>query len=105
ALPLPADPLALFLVPAPPAMPQKEPLPAPGRAPVSHVEVRDAVGQRGEEVLVAGRRLLARIRPVREEGEVEMAFGTREMVHPEALELLLDAGLPCEQRGHDDQCP
>ena len=86
-------------------MQQKEPLPATGRTPVPQVEVRDAVGERGKEILVAGHPLIGRVRPVREEGKVEMAFGIRKIVHLEPLELPFDVGLAREQRGHDDQGP
>ena len=62
AFPLPADPLAFPLVPETPTVQQKEPFPASGRTLVPCIETVDAVGQRGNELLVAGH-ALARARP------------------------------------------
>ena len=105
AFSLPPDPLALLLVPETPTMQQKESLPAAGRTPVPRVEARDAVGQRGQEILVTGHPLIGRVRPIRKEAKVEMASGIREIVDLEPLERPLDVGLTREQRGHDDQGP
>ena len=84
-------------------MQQKEPFPASGRALVPCIETVDAVGQRGNELLVAGHALAGRVRPVGQEGKVEMAFRIGKVVHLESFELLLDVGVVREQRRHGDQ--
>ena len=83
-------------------MQQKEPLPASGRTSVALVEARDAVGQCGGEGVLDGHVLAERVRPVGQEGEMEMAFGISQVVHLEPLELLLDISPVRDQRGDDD---
>src|SRR5213594_2689340 len=86
-------------------MQQKKPLPAAGRDSIARIEALDAVGERGEEILVAGHPFVRRVRPVREEGKVEMTSGIRQIVHLEPLDLPLDVGQTREQRGYDDEGP
>ena len=102
ALPLPADPLAFLLVPETPAVQQQEARPASGRTLVACVETLDALGQRGNELVVAGHALAGRVRPVGQQGKVEMTFGIGQVVHLESFELLLEVGEAREQRGHGD---
>jgi hypothetical protein len=105
SFPLPADPLAFPLVPETPAVQQEEPRPASGRALVPRIEMVDAVGQLGNEFLVAGHALAGCVRPIGEESEVEMALRIGKVVHFEAFELLLEVGSIREQRGHGDHGP
>jgi hypothetical protein len=104
-LSLPADPFAFLRVPEPPPVQQQETLSAIGRGPVSRVELRDAVGQRGEKLLVARHPLGGGVRPVREQGEVEVAFGIGQIVHQDPLELTLDVLLTREHGRHGDHRP
>jgi hypothetical protein len=103
SFPLPADPLAFQLVPETSAVQQEEACPAAGRSFVAHVETLDPLGQCGDQRLVAGHVFGGCVRPVGQEGEVEMALGVGQIVHFETLELLLEVGEAREQRGHGNQ--
>jgi hypothetical protein len=103
SLPLPADPLAFLLIPEASTMQQDKPAPASGRSLVSLVEARDAVGQRGEQIFVAGHALAGRVPPVAQQGKVEMAFGICQVVHLEPLDLLIDVVGAREQHRHHNQ--
>jgi hypothetical protein len=81
---------------------QEKPFPASGRTLVPCIETLDAVGERGDEFLVAGHALARRVRPVGQQGKVEMAFWIGQVVHLESFELLLDVGVAREQRRHGD---
>ena len=76
--------------------------PSSGRSLVDVIEARDPVDQGGEELVVSGTMFTARVRPVGEQGEVEVSFGVSQEVHLEPLELLIDVGQAGEKRRHDD---
>ena len=103
SLSFPADPLAFLLVPETPAMQQEETAPSSRWTLVFLVEASDAVGQRGEEILVTGHVLAGCVRPVAQEGKMEIAFGICQVVDFEPLDLLFDVVVAREQHRHDDQ--
>ncbi len=89
ALPLPADPRAFALVPHAAAVREEESRTAARRGAVSRVETRDALARRRENGVVAGRLLAGRIVEVGDERVVHIAFGVRDEVHFEPLDLFL----------------
>ena len=103
ALPLPAHPRALDLVPAALAVEEEE-LIAEGVA-VAAVERGDGLAAGGEGGGVAVRVLGGRVGEVGEEGEAEVGVGVGEGVDLEPLRLPLRALRRADERGDHDERP
>ena len=102
ALALPADPLALRLVPDTAPVEQQEAL-AVGHRPVALVQSRNAVARFTEQFVIVRHALALGVHPVAEQREAEVAVGARQVVDLEAFDLLGDAGARRQHRGHDQQ--
>jgi hypothetical protein len=101
ALAFPADPLALPVVPDPPAMEQEESV-AIRCGSMASIQPRNRRGSRGEEILVSGRTLRVAVRPVREQSETKIVVGARQRVNFEPVGLLLDLRSRRQEGGHDE---
>ena len=104
ALALPPHPRALARVPHAPAMEEQESLGAPLRA-MKPVETSDSLARGGERLLVPRLVLARRIRPVGEQREAKIAVRIRQIVHFQALDLLVHCSRVTQHRRHDDHRP
>ncbi len=102
ALALPADPLAFALVPEPAPVQQQEAIAVGGRR-VPLIQPRDSSARGREQRVVAGLALGGGVRPVREQREADVAVRSRQVMHFESLDLLLDLRTRGQQRGHHDE--
>jgi hypothetical protein len=102
AFALPPDPFAFAFIPDASAMEQEEAL-AIRRRFVAEVEARDSRACRREQLVVAWRDLGDGVCPVREQSEADVATRSRQVMHFESLDLLLDFRAGREERGHHDQ--
>ena len=103
ALPLPAHPQALALVPAASAVEEQEAVAAVGRRTVQRVQARDPRGRRGEDRLVVRQRLARRIDPIREQREAQLLVRVGEEVQLELVDQRLGVGFAREQGGDHHQ--
>ena len=102
ALALPADPAPLAFVPDPPTMQQEEPR-AGGRGPVTSIEASMPSRATCNQFRVALCSLDVRVGPIRQQREVQIAFGTRQMMDLEPLDLLRDVFGRRQERRHGDK--
>src|SRR6185503_6922018 len=102
ALALPADPQLLAFVPDPSAMEQQEPV-AAGRRRVPAVQAGNGFDSDLQQRVVAFGRLACRIRPVREQSELNVPADTCEMMDFQSLDLLGDGFGPGQKSGHHYQ--
>ena len=72
------------------------------RRAVAPIQLRDAVGRGAQKLIVAGCRLGCGVRPVGQQGKAEVAVLTRQVVHLEAFDLLVDRRSRRQQRRNDD---
>src|SRR5260221_12499001 len=89
ALALPADPFPLALVPHPAGMEKNEGIAVGGRL-IAPVQALDGGNSSGEQLLIARRRFVHRIRPVGEQRVTEITVEAGKMMDLEPLDLLLD---------------
>jgi len=101
AFAFPPDPALLAFVPDSPAMEQKEAVPR-RRGSMAAIQGGNACGGRLQKLFVTGYGLGRGICPVREQGEIELAFRTREVVNLQALDLLFESGLRREENRDGD---
>src|SRR2546425_10892240 len=73
ALAFPPDPPPLPVVPDPPAMEQQEAVPA-GTLSITAIQAGDARGGRREERVISWNGLGRGVRPVRQQGEMQLVF-------------------------------
>ncbi len=104
ALALPADPLSFPGGPDAAAVEEQEAR-AAGSGAVAAVQVGDARRRHGEQLVVVRPALRNRVHPIREEGEMELVVRIRQVVHFQALNLLLDGGACRQQHRHGHQRP
>ena len=102
ALALPSHPHAFSRVPDALAMEQQKSRAGRPRL-VTLIQTRHSRLRSRQQIVVAGRRFVYRIDPIRQQREVQLAVRTRQIVHLEALDLLVDLGVRGQQRRHDDQ--
>ena len=69
----------------------------------SVVESCNAVARDGDQLLVAFGSLVVRVEPIGEQGEMQVAFRTGEMMDFQPLDLLLDVFGRGQKRRHGDQ--
>ncbi len=104
ALAFPTDPALLALVPDAATMQQHEPGAVRRRA-IAKIEARDARGglldQRGVTLDVLGQA----VGPVRQQREMQIAFGTGKMVDFQTFDLLVDRLPSCQHRRNRDDRP
>ena len=72
------------------------------RRSVASIQARDSLGGGAEKLVVIRRILGGGVRPVREQREAEIAVRARQVMHLEALDLLLDLRWRRQERRHDD---
>ena len=101
ALAFPSDPLALALVPDPPAMKQKKTGPVRCRS-VLAIEPSDSLDRRAQKLLVTCRVLGGGVRPVRQQRKPDIAIRAREIMDFQPLDELVDCRAAREQCRHDD---
>ena len=101
-LALPPHPARLGGVPCARAMQQQETHAAGNRA-VMPVQPCDAGSGRRQQRLISCGLGGVSVRPVRQQGEVEVAFRAGQMMHLKMLDLLGDRGLAGQQHRHGDQ--
>ena len=102
ALALPADPAPLAFVPNAPAVQQEEAR-ARRRGAVTSIEAFNAVAGDSDQFRVAFRSLGVGVGPIRQQSEVQVALGTRQMMDLEPLHLLRDVFGRGQQRRHGDE--
>ena len=100
ALAFPSHPAFLPVAPDAATMQQQEAVACRARA-VKMVQPRDACRGKVEQRRVPRGVLAGGVRPVRKQREVELAFGRRQVVNLEALELRFQRRARREKRGHD----
>jgi hypothetical protein len=83
---------------------QQEPR-AAGRGTVAHVQLRHACGRGREQLRIGGGAFGARIGPVGQQREADVAVRASEIVHLEAFDVRGHAGRAGQQRWHDDERP
>ena len=101
ALALPADPAPLTCIPDAAAMKQQKAIAARPRA-VATVELGDALGGGGQQVLVAVHVFGRAVQPVGKKREMKVAFGACEVVDLQPLNLFLDRRAGREHGRHRD---
>jgi len=103
AFAFPAQPLALAGVEYAAPVQQEESRLAGGPRPVALVQLRDAIGGSSQQSRVACQDLLVGIKPVREQGEGQVAAGAGKVVHFQPFDVLQQFGTAGQQRWHGHQ--
>ena len=104
ALAFPSHPPFLPVAPDPATMQQQEAIACSARA-VKTVQALDACHRNVEQRRVPRGVLAGGVCPVRKQREVELAFGRRQVVNLEALELRFQRRARREKCGHDYHRP
>ena len=102
---LPADPIALALIPTAPAVEKEKSLASIGGESVTAVKLRDPVDGRGQQFVVSRHAFLRRVCPVGEECETKIALGIRQVVHFQPLNLLGNLRRADQESRDDNQGP
>ena len=101
ALAFPPDPPPLPVVPDPPAMEQQEAVPA-GTLSITAIQAGDTRGGSVEERVISCNGLGRGVRPVREQGEMQLVLRTCKVVDLKTLDLLFESGLGREKDRNGD---
>src|SRR5688572_23649137 len=97
----PADPTALAVIPTAPAVEKEKPLASIWGESMAAIQLRDTVGDLGQQFVVSRHIFLRRICPVREQRETKVAIWICQIMHFQTLELLRNLSA-ADQESRDD---
>ena len=102
---LPADPIALAVIPTAPTVEKEKSLASIGGESVTAVKLRDPVDGCGQQFVVSRHAFLRRVCPVGEECETKITLGIRQVVNFQTLDLLGNLSRADQQSRNDNQSP